>query len=69
MTRVIRARDRHKWGTFGSLYLLNRHGDLSFFTVFSKHILVGNMQENLKKKEKFDNVFFLRNNLKQKDVT
>ena len=69
MTRVISARDRHTWGTFGSLYLLNRHGDLSFFTVFSKHILVGNMQENLKKKEKFDNVFFLRNNLKQKDVT
>ena len=61
MTRVISARDRHKWGTFGSLYLLNRHGNPSFFTVFSKHILVGYMQENLKKKkEKFDNVFFLR---------
>ena len=58
MTRVISAWDRHKWGTFGPLYLLNRHGNPSFFTVFSKHILVGNMQENLKKKEKFDNVFF-----------
>ena len=56
MTRVISARDRHKWGTFGPLYLLNRHGNPSFFTVFSKHILVGNMQ----KKEKFDNVFFWR---------
>ena len=61
MTRVISARDRHKWGTFGSLYLLNRHGNPSFFTVFLKHILVGNMQENLKKKkEKFNKVFFLR---------
>ena len=58
MTRVISVRDRHKWGTFGPLYLLNRHGNPSFFTVFSKRILVGNMQENLKKKEKFDNVFF-----------
>ena len=59
MTRVISARDRHKWGTFGPLNLLNRHGNPSFFTVFSKRILVGNMQENLKKKkEKFDNVFF-----------
>ena len=58
MTSVISARDRHIWG----IYLLNRHGNPSFFTVFSKHILVGNMQGNLKKKEKFDNVFFFLKN-------
>ena len=29
-----------------------------FFTVFSKHILVGNMQENLKKKKKSSITFF-----------
>ena len=58
MTRVISARDRLKWGTFGPLYLLNRHGHPYFFTVFSKHILVGNMQENLKKKKKSSITFF-----------
>ena len=67
MTRVISARDRLKWGTFGPLYLLNRHGHPYFFTVFSKHILVGNMQENLKSSITF--FFFLKNNLKRKDVT
>ena len=25
---------RHKWGKFGTLYLLYKHGDLSFFNVF-----------------------------------
>ena len=65
MTRVISARDRHKWGTFGPLYLLNRHGNPSFFyCIFKTHIGGEHARKPKKKKEKFDNVFFfLKNNL------
>ena len=67
MTRVISARDRLKWGTFGPLFLLKRHGDLSIFKTHTggEHARI----LKKKKKEKFDNVFSLRNNLKRKDVT
>ena len=41
-----------------------------FYSIFKTHI--GGEHARIlkkKKKEKFDNVFFLRNNLKRKDVT
>ena len=44
---------RHKWSTFGPLYVLNKH----FFNfIFFKQTLVGNIKKKFKKKF-LDNFF------------
>ena len=48
MTRVISARDRLKWGTFGPLFLLKRHGDLSFLKYFQNTYWWGTCKNQIK---------------------
>ena len=60
LTRVICA--RHKWGMFGPLYPLNKHGDLYFLIVFFE---TGISRKLLKEVFKKKIALFLRNHLER----
>ena len=62
LTRVICA--RHKWGMFGPLYPLNKHGDLYFLIVFFETGISRKLLKEVLKKN-CSITLFLRNHLER----